>query len=76
MPGNQVRHSSLLCLRGGGGGGGGFGGGGWGGGGGVRVRVRSYLCFTLYRNHTPSGKKTGTGVQVISASQVQSIMKL
>ena len=33
-----------------------------------------YLICSLFKhNHTPSGKKTVTGVQVITASQAQSI---
>ena len=36
----------------------------------------AYLLYVFYcylYNHTPSGKETVTGVQVITASQVQSI---
>ena len=32
-----------------------------------------FCCCFFEHNHTPSGKKTVTGVQVITASQVQSI---
>ena len=31
------------------------------------------FCFFEHHNHTPSGKKSVTGVQVITASQAQSI---
>ena len=45
---------------------------------GVRVRAREYnfllLLFLFFKhNHTPSGKKTVTGMQVVTTSQVQII---
>ena len=37
------------------------------------LRVEYHFKIFFEHNHTPSGKKTVTGVQVVTASQVQSI---